>query len=112
MRAAGQDDPFDLVVGGDPLPARKPDRAVLDPVVRHFGAAHAETAHVGDSRTDMDAARNAGVSAWGVPWGYDAGDPIESAQPHRIFGSLPDVAGYVLAVNAGPAPSARAGTFP
>jgi len=92
---------FELVIGGDSLPHKKPHRGVLDHVAKHFHVSHDQLAHVGDSRTDMEAARNAGVSAWGVPWGYNAGEPIESAKPLRIFHSMAEVAGYVLEVNAG-----------
>jgi len=89
------------VIGGDSLAHKKPHRSVLDHVAKHFRIPHDELAHVGDSRTDMEAARNAGVSAWGVPWGYNAGEPIESTKPLRIFQSMAEVAGYVLEVNAG-----------
>jgi phosphoglycolate phosphatase len=53
-------------------------------------------AHVGDSSTDMDAARNAGVAAWAVPYGYNAGAPIVDSQPQRIFPGLIEVADFVL----------------
>ena len=57
-------------------------------------------AHIGDSRTDVEAARNAGVAAWAVPYGYNAGEPIAAAEPQRIFCNLADIAAHVLAVNA------------
>ena len=42
------------------------------------------------------AARNAGVAAWAVPYGYNAGRPIADAHPDRIFQTLGDVARHVL----------------
>ena len=48
------------------------------------------------SRTDVEAARNAGVSAWVVPYGYNAGVPIAEAAPDRIFQGLQEVAQHVL----------------
>jgi hypothetical protein len=36
-------------------------------------------AHVGDSCIDVEVARNAGVAAWAVPYGYNAGVPIAHA---------------------------------
>jgi phosphoglycolate phosphatase len=74
-------------------------------VLRHVvdtlqGEIH-RTAHVGDSSIDVQAARNAGVAAWAVPYGYNAGVPIAQANPQRIFAGLLQVAEYVT----GPAPA-------
>ncbi len=88
---------FDLVIGGDSLAEKKPHRSVLVHVMRSLKASADRTAHVGDSSIDVQAARNAGVHAWAVPYGYNAGLPIESANPDRVFASLHDVARHVLA---------------
>jgi phosphoglycolate phosphatase len=91
---------FDLVVGGDSLPEKKPHRSVLEHVMNTLKASRDLTAHVGDSSIDVQAARNAGVSAWGVPYGYNRGQPIASANPDRVFASLLDVAHHALAARA------------
>jgi phosphoglycolate phosphatase len=75
---------FDLVVGGDSLPEKKPHRSVLEHVTRELKVPRDRTAHVGDSSIDVQAARNAGVRAWAVPYGYNGGDPIASAGPDRV----------------------------
>jgi phosphoglycolate phosphatase len=87
---------FELLVAGDTLAHKKPHREVIDHVVAFMKADHAQLAHVGDSRTDVETARNAGVAAWAVPHGYNGGEPIELAKPHRIFQSLPDIAAHVF----------------
>jgi len=91
---------FDLTVGGDSLPEKKPHASVLQHVAAALGTTPGRTAHVGDSLTDVLAARNAGVAAWAVPYGYNAGRPIAEAQPERIFQTLADVARHVLAARA------------
>ncbi len=88
---------FDLVIGGDSLAEKKPHASVLQHVAAVLGVSLLRTAHVGDSATDVAAARNAGVAAWAVPYGYNAGLPIESANPDRVFSSLSAVARHVLA---------------
>jgi phosphoglycolate phosphatase len=88
---------FDLVIGGDSLAEKKPHRSVLEHVMRTLQSSAARTAHVGDSSIDVQAARNAGVSAWVVPYGYNGGQPIESANPDRVFAGLLDVAHHALA---------------
>jgi phosphoglycolate phosphatase len=88
---------FDLVIGGDSLPQKKPHRSVLAHVMQTLKADARRTAHVGDSEIDVQAAHNAGVQAWVVPYGYNAGVPIASANPDRVFRSLLEVAHHVLA---------------
>jgi phosphoglycolate phosphatase len=98
LAVTGLDGFFDLVIGGDSLAEKKPHASVLAQVMRTLGSSAARTAHVGDSAIDVQAARNAGVSAWVVPYGYNGGQPIESANPDRVFAGLLDVARHALAV--------------
>lgn len=88
---------FDLLIGGDTLPEKKPHPSVLQHVAGALGSVPARMAHVGDSHVDVEAARNAGVAVWAVPYGYNAGVPISEAQPERIFDHLGEVAAHVLA---------------
>ena len=88
---------FDLVVGGDSLAQKKPHASVLRHVLTSLGVDAKNAAHVGDSAVDVQAARNAGVAAWVVPYGYNAGQPVADAKPDRIFGNLRQVADHVLA---------------
>lgn len=94
---------FDLVVGGDSLAEKKPHRSVLVHVMRTLKASADRTAHVGDSSIDVQAARNAGVRAWAVPYGYNGGQPIANAKPDCVFASLLDVARHALAAPPTPA---------
>ena len=97
LRATQLDGYFDLVVGGDSLPEKKPHPSVLQHVSRSLGVSLLRTAHVGDSAIDVAAALNAGAAAWAVPYGYNAGMPIVQAGPDRLFDDLPAVARHVLA---------------
>ena len=63
---------FDAVVTGDDLENPKPDPSGILQVVAALGADRARTAYVGDSASDMQAARAAGVHAIGAGW--QAGD--------------------------------------
>lgn len=91
---------LDLVVAGDTLAQKKPHGSVLRHVARELQVAPDRLAHVGDSRTDVEAARNAGVAAWAVPYGYNAGEPVALAGPQRMFSNLAEVAAHVLAERA------------
>lgn len=96
LHAARLDSLFDLVVGGDSLPQKKPHPSVLRYVVGTLNGDTRRAAHVGDSTTDVEAARNAGVTAWAVPYGYNGGVPIAEARPERVFAALSEVAEHVL----------------
>jgi phosphoglycolate phosphatase len=87
---------FELLIGGDTLAHKKPHASVLQHVAAAMQVPLSQVAHVGDSATDVMAARNAGVAAWAVPWGYNGGVPIAEAEPDRLFDSLAAVASHVL----------------
>ena len=86
---------FELLIGGDSLPEKKPHASVLRHVAQHFGIAMSRYAQLGDSAVDVAAACNAGMAAWAVPYGYNAGAP--SGPPWRWsaerYGELLTVAG-------------------
>lgn len=99
LQSTGLASCFDHVVGGDSLPQKKPDPATLRHVLNVLGGQAHRAAHVGDSRTDVETALAAGVDAWAVPWGYNAGESVLEARPQRLFESLPEIAEHVLAAN-------------
>ncbi len=49
-----------------------------------------------ESRTPGTRYPIAGVAAWAVPYGYNGGEPIETAAPERIFPGLQQLAEHVL----------------
>src|SRR5690606_28366541 len=68
IEALGWQDRFVALVGGDTLPVRKPDPAPLFEAIRRAGGGRA--AFVGDSITDTDTARNAGLPCVAVTFGF------------------------------------------
>lgn len=101
LAATGLDRQFELVIGGDTLPWKKPDARVLQHVLTAFDCNPLHAAHVGDSSTDLLSARNAGVADWAVPWGYNAGRLVADDLPQRLFQSLPKIAEFVLGRHLG-----------
>jgi phosphoglycolate phosphatase len=67
----------DAVIGGDALPIRKPDARHLLAVVERTGRTPDKTIMVGDSETDVGAARNANIPVIAVDFGYTALTPEE-----------------------------------
>jgi phosphoglycolate phosphatase len=97
LAVTGLAEHFDLVIGGDSLPEKKPHPSVLRQVAADFGGPPLKRCgHVGDSRIDVHAARNAGFAAWAVPYGYNGGEPVALAAPDRLFPDLLALADHVL----------------
>jgi phosphoglycolate phosphatase len=75
---------FVAVVGGDSLPARKPDPAGLEYLRALTGTPPERTLVVGDSAIDLQTARAAGCAFCGVAWGL-APATLRAAAPQRII---------------------------
>lgn len=76
---------FDRVISGDTLPVKKPDPAGVHDCTQRFGVARERTLFVGDSSIDVATARNAGVTVWALPYGYNMGQPIEASGADRVI---------------------------
>ncbi len=67
---------FELVVSGDTLARRKPAPDQLFYICEKMGLSIDEVVLIGDSKTDIAAARNAGCYIFTVPYGYNQGREI------------------------------------
>lgn len=99
LRALGIADRFKAICGKDTFAVNKPDaRALLETIARAGGRPR-HTIMVGDTKTDIDTARNAKVPAVGVTFGY-AADPIATYKPDRIIGHYHELWDAVAALHA------------
>jgi phosphoglycolate phosphatase len=76
--ALGWGDRFAAIVGGDTLPVRKPDPAPLFEAIARAGGGqigNMRPAYVGDSITDTDTGRNAGIPTVAVTFGFSDRPP-------------------------------------
>ena len=76
---------FDRVVSGDTLPRKKPDPAGIQSCLAQFETPAHRALFVGDSSIDVATARNAGVTVWALPYGYNMGQSIENCSPDRVI---------------------------
>jgi phosphoglycolate phosphatase len=65
---------FRGVYGGDSFPKKKPDPAGALTILQQLGVSPGESAMVGDSDVDVQTARNAGMLAVGVTYGFGQHD--------------------------------------
>lgn len=71
--------PFVAVMGNSPLYPLKPDAAVVEYIMDKAGTDRAHTVMVGDSGTDIQTARNAGIPIIAVSWGFRPRPELTSA---------------------------------
>ena len=80
--------PFQLLIGGDTLPHKKPHPEPLLHCLRYFGVAAKDALVIGDSSNDIEAALAAHIPCVAVSYGYNHGEPIEASKPEWIVDSL------------------------
>lgn len=88
LEAMGLAGYFGVVVSGDTLPFKKPRPEPLLHACVLLGAAPDLNLHVGDSHNDIEAARAAGCPVLCVPYGYNEGRPVDSADCDALVSDL------------------------
>lgn len=78
----GMADYFLHIYGGDSFPVKKPDPFGLRSLMEETGARADETVMIGDSKVDVETARNAGVWSLGCDFGFG---------PRNLMQTPPDV---------------------
>lgn len=91
----GVRDAFASLVGADTLPVRKPDPEPLREAARRAGGDPARTLLVGDSDTDRNTARAAGVPSVLVTFGPSGAD-MAALQPEALLERYEDLPGLVV----------------
>ena len=69
---------FGTVYGGNSFERKKPDPMGIETLLRDMRASSDEAMMIGDSKVDIQTARNAGIFACGVSYGFD----LEGLQVH------------------------------
>jgi phosphoglycolate phosphatase len=82
---------FDLIVCGDTTPTPKPDPAPVRYCLDRFDIAPQSTLFVGDSITDVSAARAAGTAIVCVRDGYNHGDDVATLDVDGVIDLFADI---------------------
>ena len=84
---------FKWIIGGDTLPQQKPDPAALLFVMKMANARPRHALFIGDSRSDVMAAKAAGVACVAMSYGYNHGRPISEESPALVLDDLRELIG-------------------
>lgn len=91
LKDLGVYDDFSIVISGDTLSKKKPDPAPLLHAAGFFGCEPVNAMMIGDSVSDVAAARAAGFQIVCMSYGYNHGVDIHEAAPDAVIDSLAEV---------------------
>lgn len=91
LRDLGVADNFAIIISGDSLPKKKPDPLPLLHAAEFFGLAPDEALMLGDSVSDVKAARAAGFQIVCMTYGYNHGVDIREAGPDAVIDSMAEL---------------------
>ncbi|AOT08697.1 phosphoglycolate phosphatase [Pseudoalteromonas luteoviolacea] len=91
LKHLGLNDFFEMVVGGDSLPKRKPDPMQLTYVCETLGVTPSSCLMVGDSKNDIFAATAADMQSIGLTYGYNHGEDINSHGASLVLDDFADI---------------------
>jgi len=87
----GVADHFSIIISGDTLPQKKPDPAPLLHAARFFGVGPDRALMIGDSVSDVKAARAAGFQIVCMSYGYNHGEDIRKSSPDAVIDALTEI---------------------
>lgn len=82
---------FSIVICGDSLPKKKPDPLPLLHAAEHFEVAPENALMIGDSISDVKAARAAGFQIICMSYGYNHGEDIRNYGPDLVIDSMAEL---------------------
>jgi phosphoglycolate phosphatase len=82
---------FGIIICGDTLAKKKPDPMPLFHAAEHFGVAPNQSLMIGDSVSDVKAARAAGFRIVCMSYGYNHGLDIRDASPDAVIDSMAEL---------------------
>jgi len=95
LRNLGILDNFEIVVSGDTLPKKKPDPLPLLHAAEQLGVTPDESLMIGDSISDVKAARAAGFQIICMSYGYNHGKNIRDYDPDAVIDSMTEIRGLL-----------------
>ena len=85
---------FDVVLGGDSAPQKKPHPAMIQDVLSRFQILPAQALIVGDGDTDIEAGKRAGVWTCGVTYGLGNRAELIASAPDVLIDDLTQLSHY------------------
>jgi len=88
LDALDYSDPFSTIIGGDLMPAKKPDPGGLLHILEEHKVRPEDALMIGDSLVDVETGKRAGIKTCGVTYGHAGRKALETAQADWIIDDL------------------------
>jgi phosphoglycolate phosphatase len=95
LKALGIFNDFKIIISGDTLAKRKPDPMPLLYCAEHFNLKPEECLMLGDSVSDVKAARAAGFDIICMSYGYNHGNDIKDENPDLVIDSMSQLSDHL-----------------
>jgi len=95
LRDLGLFQDFGIIICGDTLPKKKPDPLPLLHAAEHFGVKADQAMMIGDSISDVKAARAAGFQIVCMSYGYNHGEDIRDYHPDLVIDTMTELKGIL-----------------
>jgi 2,3-diketo-5-methylthio-1-phosphopentane phosphatase/HAD superfamily hydrolase (TIGR01509 family) len=82
---------FRAVIGAGDVPRNKPFPDMLHSVLKAMDLPSEDVVFVGDTLTDVETGKQAGVDVYALPTGYDSKDKLARGRPKRILRNLKEI---------------------
>lgn len=96
IAALGLSEYFFEICGGDSFEEKKPNPIGILKLMEEKNASSQKTIMIGDSTVDIQTARNAGVLAWGITWGFHP-DSLKQPAPDLLIDDAEQLVRVTLA---------------
>lgn len=98
LKDKGLHDYFEFVVSGDTCAEKKPHPMPLLHAAELMKVSPDNALMIGDSKSDVKAARAAGFHIFCMTYGYNHGEDIRDYQPDVVMDSMSELANYLEAI--------------
>ena len=92
---------FTIVLGGDSLSRKKPHAEPIIYAIDKLNGRKNNTTMIGDSITDLNAAKNAGVRSICVSYGYSGDVDLSAHNPDKIINSMEELPQAIMSLSTG-----------
>ena len=91
LKTLGIDRYFEMYIGGESLPEKKPSSTPLLYVCEKMGFKPENAVMIGDSKNDIIAAKKAGIKSVAVNYGYNYGEDVSVYKPDIIINKFTEL---------------------
>lgn len=95
LRDLGVEDYFEVIICGDDTPRKKPDPLPLLTAAERMSVKPENALMLGDSQSDVKAARAAGFQIVCMSYGYNHGEDIRSFDPDAVIDSFTELQDHI-----------------